>query len=419
MGIPYYYKCLIDKYPYIKSNVKPDVDIFCIDYNGLIHPVAHDTHDMNNDFINNLWNKTVQLVEQVNPLQHSFIFVDGVAPLAKIHQQRKRRYLKNNTGNTFDSNCITCGTPFMNNLMDFLLTKKTDKIHLSTSYENGEGEHKMMSYLYNKKEELNVIIHGLDADLILLSMMNSRDNLHIYLMRENIGARGITEYVSIDKLKHAIIKEWNDIFPNNSLHNYCYIMSILGNDFIPHPIGISMKNNGIHELKRACRGYNPITNKSDIHAIFKNIAHCEDGVIDKKKYYKDIVYIHDVSLACKLFLDGIEWTYRYYNKEIDSIDHGWYYPFNGAPLLRDIANHALLYEYSPLNNLENFISNEQQLLIVIPIHSKSVLPEHLQNAMEKNKWMYPKKFKLITFMKEHEWEYVPILPTIDISLITI
>ena len=42
MGIPFYYKHLIEKYPNIKQS-PTHCDIFCIDYNGLIHPEAHST----------------------------------------------------------------------------------------------------------------------------------------------------------------------------------------------------------------------------------------------------------------------------------------------------------------------------------------------------------------------------------------
>lgn len=415
MGIPFYYKTLITKYKNITSSSKPITDIFCFDYNGLIHPIVNETNDMK-DFHHNLWKKTTELIQYINPSDHTFIAVDGVAPLAKIHQQRKRRYLKTlQDTKSFDTNNITCGTPFMNQLMQFLLSKQSNNIKISTTSENGEGEHKIINYFQNIHHNKTIVIHGLDADLILLSILNSKQNLDIYLMREHYNS---VTFLSISKLIQAIILEWTHVFPQNTIHNYCYIMSILGNDFLPHPIGINIKNNGINQLKNSCKNCNPVQNKKDLQTIFHNIADIENSIVDKKNYYKDIVYIQDIPSACKLFLDGIEWTYKYYNKEINHIDHGWYYPYYGAPMLKDIANHSLVYEYSPLNNLENFISNEQQLLIVIPIHSKSVLPEHLQNAIEKNKWMYPKKFKLITFMKQHEWEYVPILPTIDISLIT-
>lgn len=417
MGIPFYYKTLITKYKNITSPSKPNSDIFCFDYNGLIHPIVNETADMN-DFHHNLWKKTTDLIQYINPSDHTFIAVDGIAPLAKIHQQRKRRYLKTlqDTKKSFDTNNITCGTPFMNKLMNFLLSKQSDHVRISTTSENGEGEHKIMDYIvHSNHQNKTIVIHGLDADLILLSMLNYTQHLDIYLMRDNNKS---IEFLSITKLVEAIILEWKHVFPQNTVHNYCYVMSILGNDFLPHPIGISIKNDGINQLKNSCKNSNPVENRKDLQTIFHNLSNCENGIVDKKKYYRDIVFIQDIASACKLFLDGIQWTYQYYNKQIGTIDHGWYYPFYGAPMLKDIANHSLIYEYSPLNTLQNFISNDQQLLIVLPIQSIDVLPPHLQNAVQKNKWMYPKKFRLITFMKEHDWQYVPVLPSIDLSLIT-
>ena len=91
MGIPFYYSDLIKKYPDIK--IKPNkIDILFFDYNGLIHPVAHDTVCKNtheNIFFNLLWKKTMDLVDNVKP-NLTKIYIDGVAPLAKINQQRKR-----------------------------------------------------------------------------------------------------------------------------------------------------------------------------------------------------------------------------------------------------------------------------------------------------------------------------------------
>ena len=54
-----------------------------------------------------------------------------------------------------------------------------------------------------------IVINGLDADLIILSMLSGKSN--IYLMRES--ADEYINYLSIDNLKIAIIKElknkWN------------------------------------------------------------------------------------------------------------------------------------------------------------------------------------------------------------------
>ena len=60
MGIPYYFYHLTKKYRNIIINELPtDIQIYAIDFNGIIHPEAH--KDLNNPnkeqlFIN-LWNK--------------------------------------------------------------------------------------------------------------------------------------------------------------------------------------------------------------------------------------------------------------------------------------------------------------------------------------------------------------------------
>ena len=86
----------------------------------------------------------IQLViEFVNPMAKVYLFMDGVAPLAKIQQQRQRRYKslyikrkriqiesqlgKLDTGREddfWDSNIISPETTFMRELANFL------KIHL-------------------------------------------------------------------------------------------------------------------------------------------------------------------------------------------------------------------------------------------------------------------------------------------------
>ena len=45
MGIPYYFYKLSQKYNNIVSNKKPEnTDIYCIDFNGIIHNVAQELY---------------------------------------------------------------------------------------------------------------------------------------------------------------------------------------------------------------------------------------------------------------------------------------------------------------------------------------------------------------------------------------
>lgn len=430
MGIPFYYSDLIKKYPDIIQNPK-NVNILFFDYNGLIHPIAHETickGKTENEFFHLLWKKTLELVEIIKPTKY-IINIDGVAPLAKINQQRKRRYISTNNYN-WDTNAITCGTPFMDNLNKYI---KTRCVNMDTMYNNGEGEHKIMDYIHNDPEPNNIyLIHGLDADLILLSLMSDKSD-NIYLMREQNN--NTISYISIKKIKEYIELEWSYIFHKNAdiIKSYCVMLSIMGNDFIPHPISLKISNNGINILKTVSKNTCLISkddtiniNKIDLQLIFRNLIYYEDKFMInetknwKKNYYKNEVYIENISEACKYYIDGIFWTYNYYNKNINKIDHSWYYPYLGCPTISDIANYLSTYEYKP--NYDNtFINSREQLLIVIPKTSINVLPKDLHKYMLDPtfglEYMFVADFKLIKYLKKHEWEYVPYLPLIDIQYI--
>ena len=139
MGIPYYFYSLTQKYNTILSNAKPTgLDIYCIDFNGIIHNVAQDVirrykdatkaaatvsdkDRIESEIISGVWERIKYYVENYKAAKY-LICADGVAPLAKMFQQRKRRYLniyKNTLDNvaiTWDTNAITPGTLFMDKL---------------------------------------------------------------------------------------------------------------------------------------------------------------------------------------------------------------------------------------------------------------------------------------------------------------
>ena len=144
--------------------------------------------------------------------------IDGVAPRAKMNQQRSRRFrsakdakdaleeleTKVDSSQVFDSNCITPGTQFMARLdqclRSFIRKKlKTDevwkrfKIIYSGHGTPGEGEHKIMEYIRAQKSRKDSkhwspnqrhCVYGLDADLIMLGLVSHEP--HFCLLREEI-----------------------------------------------------------------------------------------------------------------------------------------------------------------------------------------------------------------------------------------
>jgi 5'-3' exonuclease len=167
------FRWLTDQYPDIlnrqleKEGLSADlkVDAFYLDMNGIIHPCTHgNNNDSGGEFIvldetamfKKIFLYVDRLYKLVRPSQVLYLAVDGVAPRAKMNQQRSRRFrsaseaemamadavaqqqaktlaanqplarrrddvtaesnnipLEFQGGKRFDSNCITPGTDFM------------------------------------------------------------------------------------------------------------------------------------------------------------------------------------------------------------------------------------------------------------------------------------------------------------------
>lgn len=253
MGVPLYFKSVIEQYNNVllsqNNNIKKSNLFF--DLNCLIHPCCRDETNEDLMFI-----KIKDYIDKIINLVNSdliYIAIDGVCPRAKMQQQRKRRYKSSKENKIWDTNVISPGTEFMNKLNIFL--KKTyisKNIIISDSDERGEGEQKIFDYI--KKHNLeNNIIYGLDADLIILSLLCDNKT---YLLRERTeyNIEGLeTEfiYLDINILKKYIIQniKYKELLSDKQIiQNYCILFFILGNDFIPHSPSINIRYNGVHEL---------------------------------------------------------------------------------------------------------------------------------------------------------------------------
>jgi len=487
MGIPYYFYSLTQKYKdIILKKIPKNPDIYAIDFNGIIHPIAAKIIKNNgneDDIIEELWKKINEI--KINKI---YVCVDGIAPVAKIIQQRKRRYLtvyKNKIDKietNWDTNAISPGTNFMIKLNNYIKNKvryNTSEYNIiySGSDENGEGEHKIFDKLKFEENGKVIVINGLDADLIILSMLSGKSN--IYLMRES--ADEYINYLSIDNLKIAIIKElknkWNifeDVNEIDLIESYCVMCTILGNDFIPHQLTLNLKDNGLDKLINitgiAIKNNGLLVSNNKINyecliEIFEKIASTEDidiikeiqkyiikkpssninseeyaiknkdklaysiynGDINKWRYlyYKNIFNINisiDTSIinqSCYNYIKGIYWTYNYYKKI--NLDHEWYYPYNYPPTSKDLANYIKVNKIEELNSKGHFLDNNIQLLLILPKESINLIKDkykiYMMDVSGGLLHMYPSTYKIQTFLKNHLWECSPVLPAINIERI--
>ena len=208
MGIPHYFHIITKNYPGIIHTSKPSVcNHYFLDFNGLIHHASHDIISkykelpefdkdlLEKDILENCWKYLNECVSKSNPSSMVHICIDGVAPIAKMNQQRKRRFLSvfqyklKCEKSIWDTNAISPGTQFMLKLKAFISAKIRDTpskclYFLSGADDPGEGEHKIMARIASLSKNDNIYIYGLDADLIMLSINNLPVNKNIYLFRE-------------------------------------------------------------------------------------------------------------------------------------------------------------------------------------------------------------------------------------------
>eukprot|EP00188_Purpureofilum_apyrenoidigerum_P005351 Plantae.Rhodophyta-Purpureofilum_apyrenoidigerum.ctg6890.p1 GENE.Plantae.Rhodophyta-Purpureofilum_apyrenoidigerum.ctg6890~~Plantae.Rhodophyta-Purpureofilum_apyrenoidigerum.ctg6890.p1 ORF type:complete len:679 (+),score=115.02 Plantae.Rhodophyta-Purpureofilum_apyrenoidigerum.ctg6890:186-2222(+) len=239
MGIPKFYRWLSDRYPLINQRLDEthEFDNFYLDMNGIIHQCTHPNDDevVVNDLdemFRAIFKYTDRLYRIVRPQKLLYLAVDGVAPRAKMNQQRSRRFrsAKDNertlaeaiakgievpTDKPFDSNCITPGTQFMQELSRKFKSwihykMSTDsawqqgcEVIFSGSEVPGEGEHKIMDYIRDWRASdaweptRRHCMYGLDADLIMLGLVTHEP--HFTLLRERIRWRGGRRRVPIMK----------------------------------------------------------------------------------------------------------------------------------------------------------------------------------------------------------------------------
>ncbi len=215
MGIPSYFSYIVKNHRnIIKIFNKKTISInnLYLDCNSIIYDSIGeiekftDNDNFENILINIICNKISSYIKLISPDTNVYIAFDGVAPVAKLEQQRNRRYksvfeanilnklTNQKIKNNWNTSAITPGTKFMNKLSNkinkfFKNSKKfkVKQIIISTSNEIGEGEHKIYEFIRKNEEyhkKTTTVIYGLDADLIMLTLNHLHIAPSMFLFRE-------------------------------------------------------------------------------------------------------------------------------------------------------------------------------------------------------------------------------------------
>lgn len=289
MGVPALFRWLSKKYPKIVTSVEEEdpkvipgkdgaevelpidmsgrnpngeeFDCLYLDMNGIVHPCTHPegkvslckgkartntiadiffrptqsqpAPETEEDMMLEVFAYTERVVNMVRPRKLLMMAIDGVAPRAKMNQQRSRRFRAAqearekeeekvaaleewksmglpvtdeaaHSKKAWDSNAITPGTPFMDLLaasLRYWVAKKLSEdpgwkglsVIISDASVPGEGEHKIMDHIRRQRvhpdhdPNTKHVIYGLDADLIMLSLATHEP--YFKVLREDVFAQ--------------------------------------------------------------------------------------------------------------------------------------------------------------------------------------------------------------------------------------
>lgn len=412
-----------------------------------------------------------------------YIAVDGVVPMAKIRQQRVRRFKSSwlrNGKKGWDTNSITPGTKFMEKLgiMLKVLASRQGKWIVSGVDEEGEGEHKIMRWLREGRgldkggKGGPVIVYGLDADLILLTMLvGEQMGLDMYLLREK-QEFGNRDYIPGSQQLYQFLntKEFQmrlGLSGANEVLNYIALMSLMGNDFLPHSLTHKLADGGhdciVEELtglrkKGWLVGADGRFNRELLIQIFKKWSMDEDSrmlhMIRKKMEQatrgvgkgmdpsegmplewaveKDFIvsargglvegwndmywsWIHphwDEShkeYICSEYLKGFQWIIDYYRGE--AVNTSWMFPAWIPPLWSDLASYTK--DVGVIESEEVRPEPQEQLAMVLPLESWGLIRNReLRRLAALAPQMWPSKFGFFSLGRKWLWECEARIPVL-------
>jgi 5'-3' exonuclease len=291
MGIPAFYKHLVQTVTGLTNKRRAPPGLLALDLNCAIYHCVRLQQRLTpykassaSAFERALIERTIAYIQQLDRFAkptHLYVAVDGVAPMAKLKQQRMRRF-KSALGaeeearvkaaaegkryvkeERWDTNAITPGTEFMERLTRALYAfqeTNRSRIRVSPADEPGEGEQKIMAHLRGNLDLADVVIYGLDADLIILAMYHGAvRGARVDLLREEteFGGGVKTDAIGEEQYLYLDTKVLVDVlyatYGNGQARadfvaEFVGLMNLQGNDFVPHGMGLKIRDGGIERV---------------------------------------------------------------------------------------------------------------------------------------------------------------------------
>jgi len=264
MGVERFFSSIYKDFNIIKNITKNssgdypkyNCEHFLIDFNSIIHTITSIEKNYDYQYIFNQIEKYLNNLTDIVNCKNIYIAIDGVPTLAKMLEQKKRRYLAEIINNIiisknikmeehFDKKLISTGTEFMIKLAEYLKQIKIKNINITISdfNEEGEGEMKIIKYIEDNKLE-DVFVYSPDSDMILLLSMLSIKNLVLFRHDQrqskiiNNNYEYVYNYLDVNRFKDILVnyvksKKIYDFDNQKIINDIIYIFTLFGNDFLP------------------------------------------------------------------------------------------------------------------------------------------------------------------------------------------
>jgi 5'-3' exonuclease len=370
MGIPSYFSSVVKKHGNVLKPLSYYTPMFFnnmyMDCNSIVYDAVRNIEQSDDNFELKLIHTVIHTIEDyiklISPSNTIYIAFDGVAPFAKMNQQRTRRFkgdfmakntfINNSNVDSWSTANITPGTDFMNNLSR-IVTRHFDrkeqlygvkKIIVSASDIRGEGEHKIFHYIrdVNNKDE-NMLLYGLDSDLIMLTIFNRQYYNKGYIFREAPAFMNVNSdikpddkepyVVDIEGMCSQLVIEMDcSVNEFRRVYDYVFMCFLLGNDFLPHFPGLNIRTHGLETLMHIYR--KRIGNKPNLFII-------KDDMTINWRVFK--LLIRDISDSEQNYILDEYKSRDRFSKKIWKVDteKEREYAFNSIPLIDRNIEHYI------------------------------------------------------------------------------
>ena len=427
------------------------------------------------------------IVQVVEPTDLIFIGADGPAPAAKARQQRANRYAHSRgyMPGQFDRCSVTPGTEFMQALDEEIvkfitrqrakdLTWSRATVLYSSAFVPGEGEHKFMNYIREKRAtgewDRNQVhcFYANDADLMFLILQthepyacNVREIDAVAFQRDRMAFEGKMSSMNwgreaFELVHFSLLRQYlqHDFGVDSSslervLDDFVAMSFLVGNDFIPDFPDIDIKKGAMSEIMGVYKALrkddqskylvsNGEFNKPFLIEFLSGV--CDfyrarnaekkgiTGEADElKKIYRERNEEYLKSKypeRCESDFDGLvremsqeiiyafNWVLKYYACGCPSWT--WFYKFHYAPPLEFVIPY--INQVDPVFEVGEPVLPLVQLLAVSPPTSAHLLPKPLQYLLEEGSPiadLYPTEFKTDKNERVSDYQAVILIPMPD------